>query len=138
MREHPAIGLRILAGVPGMDVVREVVYCHHERWDGDGYPRGLAGAAIPRAAQVFSAVDAFDAMTTDRPYSTAIGVGEALERLSKASGSQLAPDAVRAVAAVDPDLLEHVRTTTPPPSARAWAPPPHAPARARPEYGNAG
>jgi ribonuclease P protein subunit RPR2 len=123
MREHPAIGLRILAGVPGMDVIREVVYCHHERWDGDGYPRGLAGDAIPRAAQVFSAVDAFDAMTTDRPYSAAIGVAEALARLSKASGSQLAPDAVRALVATDHGLLEHIRATTPPPSGRAWPAP---------------
>jgi hypothetical protein len=120
MREHPAIGLRILAGVPGMDVIREVVYCHHERWDGEGYPRRLAGELIPRSAQVFAAVDALDAMTTDRPYSAAIDMGEALERLSKASGSHLAPDAVTAVTAIDRDVLEHIRTTTPRPSERAW------------------
>jgi HD-GYP domain-containing protein (c-di-GMP phosphodiesterase class II) len=67
MREHPAIGLRILEGVPHMDVVRAVVHSHHERWDGAGYPEGLKGEQIPLAARVFAAVDAFDAITTDRP-----------------------------------------------------------------------
>ena len=71
MREHPAIGLRILEGVPHMDVVRAVVYSHHERWDGAGYPEGLKGEQIPLAARVFAAVDAFDAITTDRPYRAA-------------------------------------------------------------------
>ena len=111
MREHPAIGLRILEGVPQMDVVREVVGGHHEHWDGSGYPRGLAGEAIPRAAQLFATVDAFDAMTTDRPYRLAYDVDIALDRLGKAAGTQFAPDAVRAVLSIERDVLERIRAT---------------------------
>ena len=101
MREHPAIGLRILEGVPHMDVVRAVVYSHHERWDGAGYPEGLKDEQIPLAARVFAAVDAFDAITTDRPYRAAVSLEEALHRLREASGTQFAPDAVEAIHLVD-------------------------------------
>jgi len=111
MREHPAIGMRILDGVPQMDVVREVVYCHHERWDGAGYPQGLKGEAIPLAARVFAAVDAFDAMTTDRPYRRASGLDEALRRLRAASGTQFAPDAVDAMHLVDRAELQAIQAT---------------------------
>jgi HD-GYP domain-containing protein (c-di-GMP phosphodiesterase class II) len=111
MREHPAIGLRILEGVPHMDVVRAVVYSHHERWDGAGYPEGLKEDAIPLAARVFAAVDAFDAITTDRPYRAAVGVDEALARLREAAGTQFAPDAVEAVHLVDRDRLAAIQAT---------------------------
>ncbi len=111
MREHPAIGMRILDGVPHMDVVRAVVYCHHERWDGAGYPEGLKAEAIPLAARVFAAVDAFDAMTTDRPYRRAAGLDEALRRLRAASGTQFAPDAVEAMSSVDRSELAAIQAT---------------------------
>jgi HD-GYP domain-containing protein (c-di-GMP phosphodiesterase class II) len=111
MREHPAIGLRILEGVPRMDVVRAVVYCHHERWDGAGYPEGLKGEDIPLAARVFAAVDAFDAITTDRPYRAAVGLEEALARLRGASGRQFAPDAVDAIHLVDRERLAAIQAT---------------------------
>jgi ribonuclease P protein subunit RPR2 len=111
VREHPAIGLRILEGVPQMEVVREVVYCHHERWDGRGYPRGLRGPDIPTAARVFAAVDAFDAITTDRPYRAAASLDEAKRRLRRAAGSQFAPDAVDAIHAVDQARLEAIHAT---------------------------
>ncbi len=111
MREHPAIGLRILEGVPHMDVVRAVVYSHHERWDGAGYPEGLKGEQIPLAARVFAAVDAFDAITTDRPYRVAASLDEALHRLREASGSQFAPDAVDAIHLVDRGRLAAIQAT---------------------------
>ncbi|HEX6675124.1 MAG TPA: HD domain-containing phosphohydrolase [Actinomycetes bacterium] len=111
MREHPAIGLRILDGVPHMDVVRQVVYSHHERWDGTGYPEGLKAEDIPLAARVFATVDAFDAITTDRPYRQAASLDEALARLQKAAGTQFAPDAVDALHRVDPEQLDAVRAT---------------------------
>ncbi|MDP9208367.1 MAG: HD-GYP domain-containing protein, partial [Actinomycetota bacterium] len=111
MREHPAIGLRILEGVPHMDVVRGVVYSHHERWDGAGYPEGLKGEQIPLAARVFAAVDAFDAITTDRPYRVAASLDEALHRLREASGSQFAPDAVDAIHLVDRGRLAAIQAT---------------------------
>jgi HD-GYP domain-containing protein (c-di-GMP phosphodiesterase class II) len=111
MREHPAIGLRILDGVPHMDVVRQVVYGHHERWDGTGYPEGLKAEDIPLAARVFSTVDAFDAITTDRPYRRAASLDEALARLQQAAGTQFAPDAVEALHQVDPERLDAIRAT---------------------------
>jgi ribonuclease P protein subunit RPR2 len=111
MREHPAIGLRILEGVPHMDVVRAVVYSHHERWDGAGYPEGLKGEQIPLAARVFAAVDAFDAITTDRPYRVAASLEEALHRLREASGTQFAPDAVDAIHLVDRGRLAAIQAT---------------------------
>jgi HD-GYP domain-containing protein (c-di-GMP phosphodiesterase class II) len=111
MREHPAIGLRILEGVPHMDVVRAVVYSHHERWDGAGYPEGLKDEQIPLAARVFAAVDAFDAITTDRPYRAAVGLDEALHRLREASGTQFAPDAVDAIHLVERDRLAAIQAT---------------------------
>jgi HD-GYP domain-containing protein (c-di-GMP phosphodiesterase class II) len=111
MRRHPAIGLRILEGVPHMDVVRAVVLTHHERWDGRGYPQGLRGEAIPRAARVFAVVDAFDAITTDRPYRAGASVEEALERLRRASGTQFAPDAVEAIHRVDRGRLARIQAT---------------------------
>jgi hypothetical protein len=111
MREHPAIGLRILEGVPHMDVVRAVVYSHHERWDGAGYPEGLKDEQIPMAARVFAAVDAFDAITTDRPYRAAVSLEEALHRLREASGTQFAPDAVDAIHLVDRERLVALQAT---------------------------
>jgi hypothetical protein len=111
MREHPAIGLRILEGVPHMDVVRAVVHSHHERWDGAGYPEGLKHEQIPLAARVFAAVDAFDAITTDRPYRAAVGLEEALHRLREASGTQFAPDAVEAIHLVDRGRLAAIPAT---------------------------
>jgi HD-GYP domain-containing protein (c-di-GMP phosphodiesterase class II) len=111
MREHPAIGLRILEGVPHMDVVRAVVYSHHERWDGAGYPEGLKDEQIPLAARVFAAVDAFDAITTDRPYRAAVSLEEALHRLREASGTQFAPDAVEAIHLVERGRLAAIQAT---------------------------
>jgi HD-GYP domain-containing protein (c-di-GMP phosphodiesterase class II) len=111
MREHPAIGLRILEGVPRMDAVRAVVYSHHERWDGAGYPEGLKDEQIPLAARVFAAVDAFDAITTDRPYRAAVSLEEALRRLRGAAGSQFAPDAVEAIHQVDRERLAAIQAT---------------------------
>jgi ribonuclease P protein subunit RPR2 len=111
MREHPAIGLRILEGVPHMDVVRAVVYSHHERWDGAGYPEGLKDEQIPLAARVFAAVDAFDAITTDRPYRAAVSLNEALHRLRGHRGTQFAPDAVEAIHLVDRGRLAAIQAT---------------------------
>ena len=111
MREHPAIGLRILEGVPHMDVVRAVVYSHHERWDGAGYPEGLKDDQIPLAARVFAAVDAFDAITTDRPYRAAASLDEALHRLRGQRGTQFAPDAVDAIHLVERGRLAAIQAT---------------------------
>lgn len=97
MRLHPELGARILDGVPYLcGVAREVVLAHHEHWDGRGYPSGLRGLSIPRAARIFAVVDAFDAITNDRPYRRAQPAEEALARLRDASGTQFEPAVVDA------------------------------------------
>jgi HD-GYP domain-containing protein (c-di-GMP phosphodiesterase class II) len=69
---------------------------HHERWDGTGYPAKLAGAAIPRPARILAVADAFDAMTSARPYRKAIPVTAALDEVGRCAGSQFDPDATGA------------------------------------------
>lgn len=96
MKRHPEIGASIIAGIPFLEGAAEIVHAHHESWDGSGYPRQLSGLAIPLGARIFSVVDAFDAMTTDRVYRRALSYGEAIKRLRQGSGTQFWPDAVEA------------------------------------------
>jgi diguanylate cyclase (GGDEF)-like protein len=97
MREHPAIGERILRPVPGLSSVATAVRHEHERWDGKGYPDGLAGDAIPLASRVVLACDAWHALVSDRPYRTALPREEALEELRRCSGTQFDPRVVHAL-----------------------------------------
>jgi putative nucleotidyltransferase with HDIG domain len=101
MKTHTIEGQRMLDRVGG--VLREVgmiVRASHERWDGGGYPDGLAGARIPREATVVSACDAFNAMTTDRSYRRARSVEEAVAEMRACSGSQFSPEVVSALVRV--------------------------------------
>ena len=94
MREHPAIGERILRAIPGMGSVARVVRHEHERWDGGGYPDGLAGEAIPLEARIILACDAYHAMTSDRPYRKAMPHHEAVTELTTHAGTQFDPKVV--------------------------------------------
>ncbi|HTW07636.1 MAG TPA: HD domain-containing phosphohydrolase [Acidimicrobiales bacterium] len=105
MRQHPGRGRSILEGVDFLAGAREIVYSHHERWDGNGYPRGLRGTEIPLGALIFPLCDAFDAMTTNRPYRTAMPVAAALDQVRVGSGSQFWADAVEAFLSISPDVL---------------------------------
>jgi ribonuclease P protein subunit RPR2 len=99
MRRHPLIGSQLLAEVPLLDGEgRQVVRSHHERWDGQGYPDGLAGEEIPVGARIFAVADALDAMTTDRPYRRRLSWDEAVEEIVSAAGSQFDPKVVSAFA----------------------------------------
>jgi HD-GYP domain-containing protein (c-di-GMP phosphodiesterase class II) len=96
MRQHPEIGAKILEGIPFLEKARELVLYHHERYDGKGYPEGLAGRGIPIGARLIAIADAFDTMTTDRAYRPALGIGYAVRELYKCSGTQFCPRAVKA------------------------------------------
>jgi HD-GYP domain-containing protein (c-di-GMP phosphodiesterase class II) len=97
IREHPWLGERIVAPVPALGgVARQVIACHHERWDGSGYPRGLRGSEIPIAARIFAVVDAYDAMTNDQPYRDALPEEEAREEIQAKAGLEFDPDVVAA------------------------------------------
>ncbi len=134
MKEHTILGSRLLARSDN-DVLKlgEVIALgHHERWDGKGYPAGLAGDAIPVAGRIVAVVDAFDAMTHDRPYKSACSIDEALAEISRGSGSQFDPRVAEAflqlhrLNAAEHDVgrmhvvdLEPRRTTRP--RRRRWA-----------------
>ncbi|HUF77555.1 MAG TPA: HD-GYP domain-containing protein [Thermoanaerobaculia bacterium] len=96
MRQHPSWGFEMLADVQFLEPALEVVYSHHERWDGGGYPRGLRQGAIPLAARVFAVVDTYDSITSDRPYRRARSHPEAVTELCRVSGTQLDPRVVEA------------------------------------------
>ena len=92
MRAHPVIGEHMLSGIDFLAPALPVVRHHHERWDGRGYPDGLSGDAIPIGARIVAVCDAFDAMTSDRPYRPQMAVADACEELRSGAGRQFDPD----------------------------------------------
>jgi cyclic di-GMP phosphodiesterase len=113
MRSHPAIGHRLLAAFPELRKEAEIVYSHHEEFSGAGYPQGLQGEAIPYAARLFSIVDTFDAITSDRPYRLAQSVAKAREEISRMAGVQFDPALVREFLEISGEELEEVRRRYP-------------------------
>jgi two-component system cell cycle response regulator len=97
MRCHTLIGERILAGTPSMAEAATLVRSSHERFDGRGYPDGLAGDQIPLGARIIFACDALDAMISDRAYRAALSASEALEELARNSGTQFDPGVIQAL-----------------------------------------
>ena len=89
--QHPSVGEKIVRRGPQLDLIMPAVLFHHERWDGAGYPDGLAGESIPLVARILAIADAFDAMTSDRPYRKAMSVEEALLELRANAGKQFDP-----------------------------------------------
>jgi putative two-component system response regulator len=110
---HTTVGAEILSKseIPQVRLAEEIARCHHEWWDGGGYPRNLKGASIPKSARIVALADAFDAMTHGRPYAAAISMSEALDRIAALRGSQFDPELtdhflalVRRLASDNPDL----------------------------------
>ena len=96
VRQHTIIGERILGAAPALLAVAKLVRASHEHWDGSGYPDGLAGEAIPLGARIVAVCDAFDAMTTSRPYRDAMSVEDALAEIRACAGTQFDPTVVEA------------------------------------------
>lgn len=97
MKQHPTWGFDMLAEVSFLQAAAlEIIYSHHERWDGQGYPRGLAGESIPLPARIFAVVDTYDAITSDRPYRRARPHALAVAELQRVAGQQLDPVIVAA------------------------------------------
>jgi HD-GYP domain-containing protein (c-di-GMP phosphodiesterase class II) len=94
LKQHPTIGRRILEGVAGFQAYLPVVELHHENWDGTGYPLGLAGENVPLFARIVHVADAYDAMTSDRPYRRGFSHEAALAELLRFAGSQFDPSIV--------------------------------------------
>jgi putative two-component system response regulator len=114
VRKHPRTGRRILEPLLDDETVLSVVSWHHERWDGSGYPDGLAGESIPLPARLVGVADALDAMTSDRAYRRALGWEETLQQMRELAGKQFDPGMVDCVHREQPRLraiwLEHTRT----------------------------
>ena len=102
MKRHSELGYQILNGIDFLRDAAEIVYAHHERFDGTGYPRGLKADEIPMGARVFAVVDAYDAMTSRRPYREAMSQDDALEEVMRNSGTQFDPQVVIGVPEDDP------------------------------------
>ena len=97
MRQHPAIGERILRAIPGQGALARIVRHEHERWDGKGYPDGIAGDEIPIGARIILACDAYHAMVSDRPYRKAMPHRAAMAELTANAGTQFDPAVVEAL-----------------------------------------
>ena len=95
LERHPQIGYRMLESL-GVDPIADWVLHHHERWDGQGYPDGLAAEEIPLGARIIFVADAFDAMTSDRLYRAALTFEEAVAEVERCSGTQFDPEVVAA------------------------------------------
>lgn len=108
MRGHPEIGYRILAHAPSMAEAAEIVLNHEERFDGSGYPRGLAGSSIPLWARLFAVIDTLDAITSDRLYRKGVGFDAARAELLSVGGTQFDPLALEVFVAEETALREMV------------------------------
>jgi HD-GYP domain-containing protein (c-di-GMP phosphodiesterase class II) len=95
MQTHPEKAHKLLSQIDYLTPAMDIPYCHHEKWDGSGYPRGLKGEEIPLPARLFAVVDVYDALTTDRPYRQAWSREKALAHIREQSGKHFCPDVVR-------------------------------------------
>ena len=109
MREHPRLGWELLQGVDYLRVASSVVLHHHERWDGKGYPAGIPAEQISIGARIFQVVDAYDAMTTDRPYRRSTTHAQACLELARSAGTQFDPAVVKAFLAVPFEEWDRIR-----------------------------
>ncbi len=105
VKEHPVTGRRILEGVQGFAPFLGAVELHHENWDGTGYPKGLAGEAVPIDARIIHVADAYDAMTTDRSYRSGMKHERAMAILREYAGTQFDPVVVKAMAELPPEMV---------------------------------
>jgi putative two-component system response regulator len=95
VREHPAHAFKWFSVIEFLQPALDIPYCHHEKWDGSGYPRGLKGLDIPLAARLFAIVDVWDALNSDRPYRPALSMPESRKYIEEQSGKHFDPEVVR-------------------------------------------
>jgi len=124
MKKHSEIGAQIMSDSPSplFEIAAEIALSHHERWDGSGYPRGLAGDAIPLPGRIVALADAFDAMSHERPYKKAMPYDEVIAEIDHCAGRHFDPTIVEAFHRLDQDTLRHHGASSPTPlsAATAW------------------
>jgi putative two-component system response regulator len=104
MRKHPQFAYDMLRPIEYLNTALDIPYCHHEKWDGTGYPRGLKGEAIPISARLFAIVDVWDALMSDRPYRAAWSKSQTLEYIREQAGRHFDPQVVTLFL----ELIEHI------------------------------
>ena len=109
MRKHPDIGARILSGIDFLNEAADIVRAHQERYDGTGYPQGLAGEAIPVGARIFAVADALDAIVSDRPYRRGQSLDHARKEIAEGAGTQFDPQVVEAFLSLSDEEILRVR-----------------------------
>ena len=108
MKTHVNEGFRILMDHHFLDKGLDIILFHHEKWDGSGYPHGLSGKRIPQLARIFSIVDSFDAMTSNRPYRKSMTISEAKAEVRRCSGTQFCPIVVDYFLSISDDQLAQI------------------------------
>jgi HD-GYP domain-containing protein (c-di-GMP phosphodiesterase class II) len=101
MRQHPDYAYKLLSPITFLRPALDIPYCHHEKWDGSGYPRGLKGKEIPLAARIFAVVDVWDALSSDRPYRDSWPAEKVLTHIQKLSGSHFDPQVIEVFLKID-------------------------------------
>jgi HD-GYP domain-containing protein (c-di-GMP phosphodiesterase class II) len=109
VRQYCRHGYQILSAIPFMKEAAEIVYCHQERHDGTGYPRGLSGEQIPLGARIAAVANALEAITSDQPYRFARSIGAAREEIHSCSGTQFDPEVVRTFLSMPENIWENLR-----------------------------
>jgi response regulator RpfG family c-di-GMP phosphodiesterase len=112
MQRHAQIGYDLVKGIPFLADAAEIIFAHHERWDGSGYPRGLKTQEIPVGARVFAVADTFDAMTSDRPYRRALPFRASREVIERGAGKQYDSQVVRVFLSIPDETWEAIRRET--------------------------
>lgn len=105
MRKHPEAGFQIINQIGFLKEAAEIVHCHHERFDGNGYPRGLKGEEIPLGARLFIIADVYDALTSQRPYKSPLSYENAMSEIIGQSGQQFDPKVVTIFISIEPEAL---------------------------------
>ena len=109
IKRHPELGYEIVNQVDFLKSAARIILCHHEQYDGNGYPQGLKGERIPLTARIFAVADALDAMTSDRPYRPARTMDDAFQEILSLSGKQFCPKCTQALAAIGVEQLRQMQ-----------------------------
>jgi len=120
MRKHPQIGYDMLKRIKFLETAVQIVHCHQEKFDGSGYPQGLAGENIPLGARIFAVADTLDAMTSDRVYRKALPYERARAEMIAYSGTQFDPNVVQAFLEIPPERWDQIKTSSADSDALDW------------------
>jgi len=112
LHKHPILGAQMVAATRALEGAEDVVRCHHERWDGHGYPAKMPGEEIPLAARVFAVADALDAITSDRQHRPGQSLDAARQAIRAGSGTQFDPQVVAALDSLPDEELERIRSAS--------------------------